>query len=120
MKIARLFHKLLALIFLDAWISLGSQLKVLVGARGLLPTQPFVAYLQKVAGSISTSLCSGSAFQSIAQQIEQAQDIMSDGSNQPGAACDAISIGMGFDATAVQLGSVTTLAPTPNPCGDGG
>jgi len=87
---------------------------------GILPTQPFVAYLQKVAGSISTSLCSGSAFQSIAQQIEQAQDIMSDGSNQPGAACDAISIGMGFDATAVQLGSVTTLAPTPNPCGDGG
>jgi lipase maturation factor 1 len=41
-KVARLFHKLLALIFLDAWISLGLQWKVLVGARGLLPAQPFI------------------------------------------------------------------------------
>jgi hypothetical protein len=87
---------------------------------GILPTQPLIAYLQKIAGSLSMSLCSGSAFQSIAQQIAQAQDIMGDGTNQPGTACDAISIGLGFDAAAVQLGSVVTLPAAPNPCADGG
>jgi hypothetical protein len=46
-KLARLFHKLLALIFLDAWISLGAQCKVLVGARGLLPAQEFVAAVRQ-------------------------------------------------------------------------
>ncbi|HEX3695902.1 MAG TPA: lipase maturation factor family protein [Polyangia bacterium] len=36
-RMARLFHRLLALIFLIAWISLGVQVRVLIGARGLLP-----------------------------------------------------------------------------------
>jgi hypothetical protein len=39
---ARLFQKLLALVFLDAWISLGVQLHVLVGSRGLLPAAPWL------------------------------------------------------------------------------
>jgi hypothetical protein len=42
-NVARLFQKLLALIFLDAWISLAAQLKVLIGARGLLPAQELAA-----------------------------------------------------------------------------
>jgi hypothetical protein len=41
-NIARLFQKLLAVIFLDAWVSLGVQWKVLVGARGLLPAQQLI------------------------------------------------------------------------------
>ena len=52
----------------------------------VLQTTQLVAYLQQIAGSISTSLCSGSAFQSIAQQIEQASDILHDGTNQAGRA----------------------------------
>jgi hypothetical protein len=36
-KVARLFHALLALLFLVAWLSLGAQLDVLFGGRGLLP-----------------------------------------------------------------------------------
>jgi hypothetical protein len=83
---------------------------------GIVPTQFFIAYLQSIAGSISTSLCNGSAFSSIAQQIEQASDIMQDGTNQPGVPCDAISVGLGFDATAVQLGGAVTLPTAPNPC----
>ena len=82
----------------------------------VLPTAQFVSYLQAMAGSISTSLCSGSAFNSIAQQIEQASDILDDGTNQAGVACNAISLGLGFDASAVQVGGTVTLPAPPNPC----
>lgn len=41
--VARLFHGLLGLVFLDAWLSLGAQVHVLVGRRGLLPAADFLA-----------------------------------------------------------------------------
>jgi hypothetical protein len=41
--VAQLFHRLLAAIFLVAWGSLGVQLDVLIGSRGLLPVAPFLA-----------------------------------------------------------------------------
>jgi hypothetical protein len=40
--VARLFHRLLALVFLDAWLSLGAQVHVLIGARGLMPIGKFL------------------------------------------------------------------------------
>jgi hypothetical protein len=92
---------------------------------GALATTDLVNALQAVAGSISTSLCSGSAFQSIAQQIEQASDIVLDTSgvtNGAGFSCNAISIGIGFDATEVAPpvpGDIAPSAPPPpDPCGD--
>jgi hypothetical protein len=36
-EVARLFHRLLAIVFLIAWASLGAQVHVLIGSRGLLP-----------------------------------------------------------------------------------
>ncbi len=44
--VARLFHRLLAAIFLIAWVSLGTQVQILMGSRGLLPLAP---YLQQLA-----------------------------------------------------------------------
>ncbi len=41
--IASLFHRLLGLVFLDAWLSLGVQVHVLIGTHGLLPIARFVA-----------------------------------------------------------------------------
>ena len=41
--VARLYHRLLAVNFLIAWASLGVQLDVLIGSRGLLPVAPFLA-----------------------------------------------------------------------------
>lgn len=41
--VARLYHRLLAVIFLIAWASLGVQLDVLIGSHGLLPLAPFLA-----------------------------------------------------------------------------
>lgn len=40
--VASLFHRLLALVFLDAWLSLGGQVRLLIGAHGLLPFRDFV------------------------------------------------------------------------------
>lgn len=68
------------------------------------------------------SLCSGSAFDSIAQQISQAQDIQLDGTNAAGTPCTAISIGLGFDG--VQIGPVDTVSfpegQLPNICPEAG
>ncbi|HEX4460343.1 MAG TPA: lipase maturation factor family protein, partial [Polyangia bacterium] len=48
--VARLFHRLLALVFLDAWLSLGVQVHVLIGTHGLLPIARF---LDRARGQLS-------------------------------------------------------------------
>lgn len=84
---------------------------------GVLDTQEFVATMKSVAGQFSTALC-GTAFDGIAQQIEQASDILSNGTNAPGTPCTGISVAMGFNATAIA--NPTKVAqpppPPPNPC----
>jgi len=85
---------------------------------GVLDTEEFILEVKKAAGLISTSLC-GSQFDGIAQQIRQASDIMLDLSNVAGFSCNAISVGLGFDATLVA--NPTRIAKTPipvppNPC----
>jgi hypothetical protein len=85
---------------------------------GILPTEAFVDFAMGIAGRLSTALCSGSAFGSVATQIEQASDILLDGTQDPTKPCDGISIGLGFSASRVQLGATTTAPPPPNPCVD--
>lgn len=41
-EVASLFHRLLALVFLCAWLSLGVQVRLLIGSHGLLPLGDFV------------------------------------------------------------------------------
>jgi hypothetical protein len=65
----------------------------------------------------------GSDLSSVETLIRGASDIRADGTNAAGAPCDAISIGIGFEA--VEVGNVTTLGPDPTsdaaPCvRDGG
>jgi len=85
---------------------------------GVINTEDLISKLKKVAGRISTSLCQGSAFDSIAQQIRQASDILSDGTNVAGKACDGISIGLGFDSKEIGLPKTVGMlaTPTPDPC----
>jgi len=87
---------------------------------GVARTEDVVAWVALWAGAISTSLCTGSAFQSLATQMEQTSDIMADGSNEPGEQCDGISVGLGFDAVQVHLGKSEAAPPVVNPCEDGG
>ena len=96
---------------------------------GVLETTELINSFKSVAGNISMSLCSGSAFDSIAQQLTQASDIILNTttgavSNTAGISCNAISIGLGFDALEVALPGSSDIAgptpPTPDPCGDAG
>jgi hypothetical protein len=96
---------------------------------GVLVTTELVNALQSNAGYISTSLCSASAFESIAQQFEQASDIVIDPSsgavsNSASAVCNGISIGLGFEGTEIAAPASSSIeaavAPAPNPCGDAG
>jgi len=91
---------------------------------GVLNTQDLLNGLQSVAGNISQSLCGGTAFASIASEIQQTSDIILTGttvSNTAGTTCNAISIGLGFSSTEIAAPSV--IAPgapaAPNAC-DGG
>lgn len=89
---------------------------------GVLDTNELIEGLRKVAGRISTSLCSGSAFDGIAQQIRQASDILADGTQDSGKECNGISVGLGFNA--LEVGNPTKVAPlgdpTDDPCEGGG
>jgi hypothetical protein len=85
---------------------------------GVLDTEKLIDGLRKVAGRISTSLCGGSTFDGIAQQIRQTSDILADGTNKAGVPCNAISVGLGF--TAKRIKNPTKVAPlgppSPDPC----
>lgn len=85
---------------------------------GVIESEPFIDELRNVAGAFDDSLCEGSLFDSIAVQIRQASDIMSDGTNGDSErVCDAISIGLGFTAKRVVLGeAVDAPADGENPC----
>lgn len=85
---------------------------------GVLEAQKLVDSIAKVGGSISTSLCGDTpAFQSVRQGILEAADIMKDGTQDPSAVCDGISVGLGFEMKAVKLGKVLDKRPEGgNPC----
>jgi hypothetical protein len=69
-----------------------------------------------IAGAISSSLCNGSAFESVAQQLRQAAESLVDGTQDPNRDCDGISFGIGFDARLTTLGPVVDLPVTPDVC----
>lgn len=86
---------------------------------GVLDTEALVTQLRSVVGAFDPSLCEGSAVEGILDQIRKASDIMKDGSQDPSATCNGISIGLGFDAVAVTVDGVGDPAePQPAPCGE--
>jgi hypothetical protein len=94
---------------------------------GVLDTMELLSAVRGIAGHISHSLCSGAAFMSIQTAILSASDIIlnkADGtiSNTAGVPCNAISIGLGFDAVEIAPPSVVAppAQPTPDPCADAG
>jgi hypothetical protein len=83
---------------------------------GILPTDRLLELAQALAGTLSTSLCSTSAFASLTQYIEQAEDILLDGTQDPSQPCTGISIGLGFEAVRVQSGPVAVVPPFGGAC----
>jgi hypothetical protein len=86
---------------------------------GVIQTEALISEISKVAAAFDESFCDPNSptLQSILNQIRQASDIMADGTQDPATECDGISIGLGFNAKAVQLGPVAMEAmPPPDPC----
>lgn len=83
---------------------------------GILPVEAFVAAARRIGPRVRSSLCQGSAFDSIAQQFRQGADILVDGTHDPNRDCDGISFGMGFDAHLTTLGPIATSPPEPDGC----
>jgi hypothetical protein len=73
---------------------------------GVLNTTQLLQGLTSILGSIEASLCMGSAAMSILDEIAQDSDILINGStvsNVSGQTCNAISIGLGFNAAEIAL-----------------
>jgi hypothetical protein len=84
---------------------------------GIVDTEKLIAGMKAVAGSFSSSLCSGATFDSIAAQIRQGSDIMLDGTQDPTRTCNGTSIGLGFSTRAAKRGAPAPSSPPPiDPC----
>ena len=84
---------------------------------GTLSTSDLMTTLRRVAGVLAPEdLCSGDVIDGIIEQLEEASDILLDHSQDPTRPCDAISIGLGFEARRVELGPIVTSQPLPDPC----
>jgi hypothetical protein len=84
---------------------------------GVIATSQLVAAFKKLAGRFDSSLCNGATLDSIVSQLQQASDILVNGTQDPSKNCDAISIGLGFEAQAVSLGGIgPAVQPQPDPC----
>ncbi|MRG96997.1 hypothetical protein GF068_34490 [Polyangium spumosum] len=71
---------------------------------GVLNTEEFVAEVNKIGALLS--LCGNPLFDNLVNQVRQASDILTDGSQDPTKTCDGISMGLGFDMVEAQLGDV--------------
>jgi len=83
---------------------------------GYIQVEPFLGELEKIAGAFDENLCSGSTLEAIKDEIRKAAD-MPLGGTQGGGECEAISIGLGFDAEPVILGDIEDeQPPADDPC----
>jgi hypothetical protein len=81
---------------------------------GLVDTQTLLDELRNVAGRVDPSFCEGPTFDELGAQIRGASDIMNDGTNgDPSKTCNALSIGVGFDAHGITLGDLGPVVPPP-------
>lgn len=91
---------------------------------GVIATDELISSIEKVAGSISSTLCGGAALDAIKDTIRKSSDMLKDGTNRPGVTCDAISVGIGFTAKRIANPTETYKddgTVPPDPCrGDAG
>ncbi|MBL8741825.1 MAG: hypothetical protein JNK04_12045 [Myxococcales bacterium] len=83
---------------------------------GVIDTAEFNATIADAIGAFDPTLCTGGILVAIQNQIAQASDIMVDGTQDPSATCDGISVGIGFEASAVHLGGVGPSILPPDTC----
>ncbi len=85
---------------------------------GLIKTDELITGLSKIAGQFDPKFCKAEELTTIVDSIKGVSDILSDGTQDTSKTCDAISIGIGFEAT--QIANPTKVAPPadpgPDPC----
>lgn len=81
---------------------------------GVLNTEEIVAEIKKVGALLG--LCGTQAFDNILQEVRQASDIMSDGTQDPEKTCDGISMGLNFEMKEALLGGVGPATPVGMAC----
>jgi hypothetical protein len=69
---------------------------------GVLPFGTLEADFRRQAGSFFKELCEERNLSFLAEQVGHGRDILSDGTNRSGVACDALSAGFGFEANEIQ------------------
>ena len=89
-----------------------SATKGMIG--GVLDTEEFVAEIKKVGYLLG--ICNTALLTNLVNQIRQASDIMADGTQDPEKPCNGISMGLGFEMKAVQLGEVGPPTPVGMTC----
>lgn len=83
---------------------------------GVLDPTELVASVHAFASVNDNTLCTDASFIGIANYINEAADILADGTNQSGTRCTGISIGLGFHAKPVIANATVVAAPTPPVC----
>ena len=87
---------------------------------GVLDTEEFVEAVRVGFAQLEgASFCSGSTIDALEQEIRQASDILKDGTNTSGVACNGISAGIGFESDETAPPNTAVDQPAIiNPCGD--
>jgi hypothetical protein len=103
---------------ISATLSADHQTATLGTISGVIPVTALEAQLRAMAAQTDPSLCNGPTAVSILTQVEQAADILQDGTQDPTKPCDGISIGLGFDGAVVKRGPPgPMLTPPTDACG---
>jgi hypothetical protein len=102
---------------LSMYLSADRRVATLGNIGGVASTDEVVSEVTNSKGYIYSGVCAlPLLFDNIVQQIRQASDILDDGTQDPTKTCNGISMGIGFDAAIIEIGSVVDV---PAPAGDG-
>jgi hypothetical protein len=82
---------------------------------GVMDTEAVIAAIHTFARA-EVRTCFEECWDCVAQQIRQTSDILRDGTQDSARTCDGISIGLGFEASAIEIGPVVTVPPLPDSC----
>lgn len=67
-------------------------------------------------GGGSNGRAMGATFDSVAEQLRRTADVMADGTQNPAATCDGVSIGLGFELVQAGLREVVPTQMGTDPC----
>lgn len=85
---------------------------------GVLDAQETMTALHRWLAGVSPGYCDGPIIAGVLAQFAQAADVMKNGSHDTALACDAISFGLGFDASLVEVAAVGEARESLDTCAD--